>query len=169
MDKAVPGLDHTTPFKRKPGKDLAPEQRAYSKAHCMVRIRVENGIRRVKIFRIMKERYRNKLEWYDHTTTSPASHPDEERRHPLRCRGWPAWAGAVRFLITDHVSDWLMSDIVLAIVQMIFGFRFDSGSSQNRQLMFSICPEAIRYDSVLTLRMPSATSGISSKPSLWCR
>ncbi len=31
----------------------------------MVRIRVENGIRRVKTFRIMKEIYRNKLEWYD--------------------------------------------------------------------------------------------------------
>ncbi|MCE2508347.1 MAG: hypothetical protein J4G04_03470 [Nitrosopumilaceae archaeon] len=70
IDKAVPGLDYTTPFKRKPGKDLTPEQRAYNKAHCMVRIRVENGIRRVKIFWIMKERYRNKLEWYDHTTTS---------------------------------------------------------------------------------------------------
>lgn len=28
----------------------------------MVRIRVENVIRRVKVFRIMKERYRNKLD-----------------------------------------------------------------------------------------------------------
>ena len=65
MDKAVPGLDYATPFKRMPGKDLTPEQRAYNKAHSRVRIRVENGIRRVKIFRIMKERYRNKLKKYD--------------------------------------------------------------------------------------------------------
>ena len=72
MGKAVPGLDYTTPFKRMPGRDPTPGQRAYNRAHCMVRIRVENGIRRVKVFRIMKERYRNRLEWYDHTTTSPA-------------------------------------------------------------------------------------------------
>ena len=65
MDKAVPGLDCVTPFKRKPGKDLTPGQRAYNRAHSRVRIRVENGIRRVKTFRIMKEIYRNKLKKYD--------------------------------------------------------------------------------------------------------
>ena len=60
MGKIISGLDCVTPFKRKPGKDLTPEQRAYNKAHSRVRIRVENDIRRVKIFRIMKERYRNR-------------------------------------------------------------------------------------------------------------
>lgn len=69
MGKAVPGLDHTPPFKRKPGKDPTHGQRAY-KAYCMVRIPYHNGIRSVKVFRIMK--CENKLEWYDHTTTSPA-------------------------------------------------------------------------------------------------
>lgn len=64
MDKAVPGLDYTTPFKRRSDKDLTLEQRAYNRARCMVRIRMENGIRKVKIFRIMK--YRNKLKKYDH-------------------------------------------------------------------------------------------------------
>ena len=65
MGKVISGLDCVTPFKRKPGKDLTPEQRVYNRAHSRVRIRVENGIRRVKIFRIMKERYRNKLKKYD--------------------------------------------------------------------------------------------------------
>ena len=48
-----------------PGKDLTPEQRAYNRSHCIVRIHEENAIRRVKVFRIMKERYRNKLKKYD--------------------------------------------------------------------------------------------------------
>ena len=61
MGKAVPGLNYVTPFKRMPGKDLTPEQRAYNRAHCMVRIPYQNGIRRVEAFRIMK-RYRNNLE-----------------------------------------------------------------------------------------------------------
>ena len=65
MGKAVSGLDCVTPFKRKPSKDLTLEQRAYNRAHSRIRIRMENGIRRVKVFRIMKETYRNKLEWYD--------------------------------------------------------------------------------------------------------
>lgn len=37
--------------------------------HHMVRIRVENGLRRVKVFRIMKVRYRNKLKKYDRINT----------------------------------------------------------------------------------------------------
>lgn len=41
MDKAVPGLDYTTPFKRRSDKDLTLEQRAYNRARCMVRIRRE--------------------------------------------------------------------------------------------------------------------------------
>ena len=65
MGKAVPGLDYTTPFKRKPGKDLPPGQRAYNRAHSRVCIRVESGICRVKVFRIMKEMYRNRLKKYD--------------------------------------------------------------------------------------------------------
>lgn len=65
MDKVIPGLDYATPFKRRPGKDLTPEQRTYNKAHYMVRIHMENAIRGVKVFRIRKERYRNKLKKYD--------------------------------------------------------------------------------------------------------
>ena len=46
-------------------KDLTPGQWTFNRTHYMVRIRVENGIRRVKVFRIMKEKYRNKLKKYD--------------------------------------------------------------------------------------------------------
>ena len=65
MGKAVPGLDHTTPFKRKPNKDLTIEQQTFNRAHSRVCIRVENGIRRVKVFRIMNVMYRNRLQKYD--------------------------------------------------------------------------------------------------------
>ncbi|MBI1658983.1 MAG: hypothetical protein IS632_09485, partial [Thaumarchaeota archaeon] len=65
MGNAVPGLDYVTPIRRRPRKDRTPAERAYNRAHSRVRIRVENAIRRVKIFRIMKERYRNRLKKYD--------------------------------------------------------------------------------------------------------
>ena len=65
MRKVVPGLDSTTPIKRKPGKDLTPNQREYNRAHSRIRIRVENAIRRIKTFRIMNDRYRNRLGRYD--------------------------------------------------------------------------------------------------------
>ena len=48
-----------------PGKDLTPDQREYNKAHSRIRIRVENTIRRTKIFRIAKEKYRNDRRKYD--------------------------------------------------------------------------------------------------------
>ena len=65
MGTVVPGLHYTTPFRRQPGKDMTPEQRAFNREHSRVRIRVENGIRRTKIFRIMKEQYGNRLRKYD--------------------------------------------------------------------------------------------------------
>ncbi len=65
MGKIISWLDYTTPFKRKPSKNLTSEQRTFNRAHFRVHIRVENGVRRVKVFRIMKEMYRNKLKKYD--------------------------------------------------------------------------------------------------------
>ena len=50
MGNVVPGLDYVTPIKRRPRKDRTPAERAYNRAHSKVRIRVENAIRRVKIF-----------------------------------------------------------------------------------------------------------------------
>ena len=60
-------MQENPPIKRKPGKDLAPNQREYNRAHSRIRIRVENAIRRIKTFRIMKDRYRNRLGRYDVT------------------------------------------------------------------------------------------------------
>ena len=65
MDKAVEGIDARLSLTRKPGKDLTPDQREYNKAHSRIRIRVENAIRRIKIFRIAKEKYRNRRSKYD--------------------------------------------------------------------------------------------------------
>ena len=66
MHKVVEGIDACTPVVRMPGKDLTPDQREYNKAHSRIRIRVENTIRRTKIFRIAKEKYRNDRRKYDH-------------------------------------------------------------------------------------------------------
>ena len=65
MDKVIPELDYATPFKRMPGKDLTLGQLTYNRNHSRIRIHVENAIRRVEVFRIIKERYRNKLKKYD--------------------------------------------------------------------------------------------------------
>ena len=45
--------------KRKPGKNLPPHEKEYNKALSKIRIRVEHAIRRVKVFRVMGDRYRN--------------------------------------------------------------------------------------------------------------
>ena len=45
--------------KRKPGKKLTPAEKEYNKALSKIRIRVEHAIRRVKVFRVMGDRYRN--------------------------------------------------------------------------------------------------------------
>ena len=64
MSKAVPELDYVMPFKRRPGRDLTPEQRKYNKA-TLGSAYAWSGIRKMKIFRIMKK-YGNKLKKYDH-------------------------------------------------------------------------------------------------------
>ena len=66
MANVVEGIDVRIPVVRKPGEDLTPDQREYNKAHSRIRIRVENAIRRIKIFRIAKEKYRNDRRKYDH-------------------------------------------------------------------------------------------------------
>lgn len=39
---------------------------ALNRTHCMARIRMENGIRRVRVFRIVKAKYRNRLKKHDY-------------------------------------------------------------------------------------------------------
>ena len=48
------------PFKKTKRHPLTPEQRASNRALSRKRIVIENIIRRLKIFRILSERYRNR-------------------------------------------------------------------------------------------------------------
>ena len=59
MDAQYPDRDSRVALKRKPGKSLTREEKEYNRALSRIRIRVEHTIRRVKIFRIMGDRYRN--------------------------------------------------------------------------------------------------------------
>ena len=49
-----------TPFKKTKRHPLTPEQKASNRALSRKRILIENIIRRLKIFRILSERYRNR-------------------------------------------------------------------------------------------------------------
>ena len=59
MQKQYPDRDVRVAIKRKSGRKLTPEEKAYNKALSRIRIRAEHAIRRVKIFRVMGDRYRN--------------------------------------------------------------------------------------------------------------
>ncbi len=53
------------PIRKRPGKKLSEEKKSYNNCHSSIRIYVENGIRRIKVFRIMGDKYRNPLKKYD--------------------------------------------------------------------------------------------------------
>ncbi len=53
------------PYKKKRGKKLCKEEKAYNTALSRVRIKVENVIRQLKIFKILSERYRNARKRYN--------------------------------------------------------------------------------------------------------
>ena len=65
MQKQYPDIDIRVVIKRKPGRELTPEEKAYNKALSRIRICVEHAIRRIKIFRVMGDRYRNPRRKYD--------------------------------------------------------------------------------------------------------
>lgn len=64
MQKQYPDRDVRTSIKRKPGKKLTPAEKEYNKALAKIRILVEHAIRRVKVFRVMGDRYRNPRKKY---------------------------------------------------------------------------------------------------------
>lgn len=51
MQKQYPDRDVRVAIKRKPGRKLMPEEKAYNRELLWIRIRAEHTIRRVKIFR----------------------------------------------------------------------------------------------------------------------
>ena len=64
MEKTVSQQITHVSRKRKPGKKLTPAEKEYNKALAKIRIRVEHAIRRVKVFRVMGDRYRNPRKKY---------------------------------------------------------------------------------------------------------
>ena len=65
MQKQYADRDVRVAIKRKPGRKLTPEEKAYNRALSRIRIHVEHAIRRIKIFRVMGDRYRNPRHKYD--------------------------------------------------------------------------------------------------------
>ena len=68
-DSAYTGMDSIVSKchvsrKRKPGKNLPPDEKECNKALSKIRIRVEHAMRRVKVFRVMGDRYRNPRKKY---------------------------------------------------------------------------------------------------------
>ena len=64
MEKIVSERGSRVSRKRKPGKELTPAEKEYNRALAKIRIRVEHAIRRVKVFRVMGDRYRNPRKKY---------------------------------------------------------------------------------------------------------
>ena len=52
------------PYKRQKEKPLGKDEKEYNHALSRIRVKVENVIRRLKIFRILRERYRDKRRGY---------------------------------------------------------------------------------------------------------
>lgn len=60
-DLGYVGTSWETPFKRPKGGSLSPEARQFNLTHSKERILIEHVIGKMKIFRILSDRYRNKL------------------------------------------------------------------------------------------------------------
>lgn len=69
-DSGYQGLDKLharteIPFKATKNKPLDKEDKAYNRALSRIRVKVENVLRQLKIFRILSDRYRNKKKRYN--------------------------------------------------------------------------------------------------------
>lgn len=56
----IEGCRILIPFKKPRQRELEPEQVAFNQVFARFRVKVEHSIRLLKIFRILKERYRNR-------------------------------------------------------------------------------------------------------------
>jgi IS5 family transposase len=64
-DKGYQGIkqlhpNSQTPHRKPPKKELSKEQKAYNRQLASERITVEHGIGKLKVFRVLQERYRNR-------------------------------------------------------------------------------------------------------------
>jgi len=60
-DLGYVGTSWQTPIKKPKDRFLSEEEKQYNLAHSRERIRIEHTIGKMKIFKILSERYRNKL------------------------------------------------------------------------------------------------------------
>lgn len=60
-DSAYMGTGMIVPKKKPRGGELTEEEKEYNRIHASLRIRVEHAIGKIKIWRILSERYRNRL------------------------------------------------------------------------------------------------------------
>ena len=63
----LPLLHHAQtelPYKRRKGQPLGEDEKEYNRALSRIRVKVENVIGRLKVFRVLGERYRNKRRRY---------------------------------------------------------------------------------------------------------
>lgn len=64
MEKDFPQMNPVLPHKRK-GKELTPAQIEFNKNHSRTRIVIKHAIAKIRKFRIMGEKFRNRLLRYD--------------------------------------------------------------------------------------------------------
>ncbi len=60
-DSGYMGTDMQIPFKKTKGIDLTEKQKRYNHKHSSSRVAVEHGIGKMKIWKILSDRYRNRL------------------------------------------------------------------------------------------------------------
>ncbi len=72
MDRGYQGAQHVDagtevilPIKKSPGGRLTDEQKEYNRIHSKIRVCAEHAIRRVRTFKTMSCKYRNRLRRYD--------------------------------------------------------------------------------------------------------
>lgn len=83
-DSGYQGLDKIhrnteIPFKGSKNKPLDKEDKAYNRALSHIRVKVENVLRQLKIFKILSDRYRNKNKRYNLKFNTIADSPKGKR------------------------------------------------------------------------------------------
>lgn len=71
------------PHKKKRGQRLTPEQRQFNRRLAQIRVKVEHVNRKLKIFRILSERYRNRRKRFGLRFNLIAGLINYELTHPL--------------------------------------------------------------------------------------
>ncbi len=69
MDSAYQGIEEfhpnaEIPFKKPRGGDLDEEEKHYNEVLSRIRVKVENILAKIKVFRILEDRFRNKRRRY---------------------------------------------------------------------------------------------------------